>query len=70
MTNWKSAQPLRRWVIEMRRRELMLLLGGAMTVGPDLRAQEKAMPVIGWLSIGSPGVRQGYPFDCLPPGPE
>ena len=39
----------------MRRRELMLLLGTVMTVGPALRAQEKAMPVIGWLSIGSPG---------------
>jgi len=39
----------------MRRRELMLLLGTVMTMGPTLRAQEKAMPVIGWLSIGSPG---------------
>ena len=39
----------------MRRRELMLLLGGAMTALRALRAQQKAMPVIGWLGSGSPG---------------
>jgi putative ABC transport system substrate-binding protein len=39
----------------MRRRELLLLLGGALTVAPPLRAQQKAMPVIGYLSIGPPG---------------
>jgi putative ABC transport system substrate-binding protein len=39
----------------MRRRELMLLLGGAMTAPRTLRAQQKAMPVIGWLSSVSPG---------------
>jgi putative ABC transport system substrate-binding protein len=38
----------------MRRRELMLLLGGAM-MARDLHAQQKAMPVIGWLSSVSPG---------------
>ena len=37
----------------MRRRELMLLLGGAITAGRALRAQQP-MPVIGYLSIGSP----------------
>jgi putative tryptophan/tyrosine transport system substrate-binding protein len=37
------------------RRELMLLLGGAMTMARAPRAQQKAMPVIGWLSSGSPG---------------
>jgi putative ABC transport system substrate-binding protein len=38
----------------MRRRELMLLLGGAMTTARALRAQQKAMPVIGYLSQRSP----------------
>ena len=38
----------------MRRREL-LLLGGAMTLARALRAQQKAMPVIGWLDGGSSG---------------
>jgi putative ABC transport system substrate-binding protein len=38
----------------MRRRELMLLLGGTMTASRSLRAQ-KAMPVIGFLSSISPG---------------
>jgi putative tryptophan/tyrosine transport system substrate-binding protein len=40
----------------MRRRELMLLVGGAMTTARALRAQQKAMPVIGYLAFGSPGV--------------
>jgi putative tryptophan/tyrosine transport system substrate-binding protein len=39
----------------MRRRELVLLMGAAMTAPRVLRAQQKAMPVIGWLSSGSPG---------------
>jgi putative ABC transport system substrate-binding protein len=39
----------------MRRRELMLLLGGAMTAPRTLRAQQRATHVIGWLSSVSPG---------------
>jgi putative tryptophan/tyrosine transport system substrate-binding protein len=38
----------------MTRRELMLLLGGAMTAGHGLRAQQKAMPVVGYLDLGTP----------------
>jgi hypothetical protein len=37
----------------MRRRELVLLLGGAMMTARILRAQQKAMPVIGFF--GSTG---------------
>jgi putative ABC transport system substrate-binding protein len=38
----------------MNRRELMLLLGGMMTAARTLRAQQKAMPVIGYLNGTSP----------------
>jgi hypothetical protein len=39
----------------MRRRELVLLLGGAMITARILRAQRKAMPVIGFLASTWPG---------------
>jgi putative tryptophan/tyrosine transport system substrate-binding protein len=38
----------------MRRRELLLLLG-AMTAADAVRAQQKSMPVVGFLGGGSPG---------------
>ena len=38
----------------MNRRELLLLVAGAITAGHGLRAQQKAMPVIGYLSGGTP----------------
>jgi putative ABC transport system substrate-binding protein len=37
------------------RRELMLLLGAAMTAARGLRAQQRAMPVVGFLNGTSPG---------------
>jgi putative ABC transport system substrate-binding protein len=37
------------------RRELLLLLGGAVVPARPVRAQEKPMPVIGYLSLASPG---------------
>jgi putative ABC transport system substrate-binding protein len=44
----------------MRRRVLIAILGGAMTSARGLRAQQKAMPVIGFLSASSPGPFASY----------
>jgi hypothetical protein len=49
----------------MRRRELFLLLGGAVTAARALYAQQKAMPVIGFLGVTSPG--PFAPFVCSRP---
>src|SRR5689334_13733664 len=40
--------------VGMTRRELLLLVGGAMTAARTLFAQQKAMPVIGLLSSDAP----------------
>jgi putative ABC transport system substrate-binding protein len=44
----------------MNRRELMLLLAGALTAPRVLCAQQKAKPVIGWLDPTSAGFRASY----------
>ena len=54
MARRKSAQRIRRPDYGLRRRELLLLLAGATTVPRGLRAQQKPLPVIGYLSPGSP----------------
>ena len=46
----------------MIRRELMLLLGGIVTVPSAVRAQQKAIPVIGILNTGRAG--PAGPFDA------
>ena len=56
MTNWNSAQPLRRRGDRIRRREFMLAAGGAVMAARALRAQQMATPVIGFLNGSSPGL--------------
>ena len=53
----------------MKRRELMLFVYGAMTAGRALRAEQKAMPVIGYLGATSPGAAAST-LAGVPPGIE
>jgi hypothetical protein len=45
----------------MTRRELLLLMGGAMTAATALHAQQKAMPVIGFLNSTSARMQRMWP---------
>src|SRR5438552_679393 len=49
---WPALRPSR---APMRRRELLVLLAGAMTAARSLGAQPRATPVIGFLGSASPG---------------
>jgi putative ABC transport system substrate-binding protein len=44
----------------VRRRELMLVLGSALIAGRPLRAQQRTMPVIGFLGVAFPGPYTPY----------
>ena len=59
MTNWNSVQPPRRRGNRIRRRELMLVAGGVVMTPYVLLAQQKGMPVIGFLSSASPNAYAG-----------
>jgi len=52
----------------MNRRGLLLLLGGAVATPRALCAQQKAMPVVGWLSFFSPAMlaRSGLGGNRMP----
>jgi hypothetical protein len=52
----------------MRRRELVLLLSGTMIASRALRAQQKEMPVVGFLGAGSAPSSPDPFFDAFQQG--
>jgi putative ABC transport system substrate-binding protein len=44
----------------VKRRDLLVLVAGAMAVAPGSRAQQKAIPVIGYLGGTSPGPAEPF----------
>src|SRR5215471_299594 len=58
-TSGKHATTFGRQGDPRRRRELVFLLGGALMTARILRIQQKALPVIGFLSNTSPGADAG-----------
>jgi putative ABC transport system substrate-binding protein len=67
MTHRDNATTFGRLGDPVRRRELVLLLGGAMMTARTLRAQQKTMPVIGYLHLASPGSKSQF-LDALRQG--
>jgi putative tryptophan/tyrosine transport system substrate-binding protein len=59
MTDWKSTRPNPLTADLMRRRELLFLLAGAVTAPRTLRAQQKNMPLVGFLFSFSPPPNPG-----------
>src|SRR5215831_4636102 len=54
-TSGKRARPCRRRGDRVRRRELLLALAGAFSAARTLGAEQKVMPLIGFLGLSSPG---------------
>src|SRR5215831_9596860 len=59
MMGRNGAQPFLRQDFRLRRRELMLLVGAAITAAHPLRAEQKAMPLVAYLRPTTSEVHTG-----------